>query len=138
VIRVLEVPVDAAIGYDEEPTTKPMRVAAIAAGYGDGYPRRLSGGRGQVLIRGRRAPVAGLVCMDQLMADVTDIPQCRRGDTATLLGDGISLQEMADWAGTNRNECMTILSQRPVRRYWQGGRIVLEEDELMNLTEVKN
>ena len=123
------------IGYDETPTDKPMRVATIAAGYGDGYPRCLSNGRGQILIRGRRAPVIGLVCMDQLMADVSDIPDCQAGDTATLLGGGISYAEMADWAQTTRNECLTILSGRPVRVYHEHGRIVTVLDSMLNSRE---
>ena len=136
VIRVHEVPAGETIGYDETPTQRPVRIAAVAAGYGDGYPRRLSSGRGQILIRGKRAPVAGLVCMDQLMADVTDIPECQAGDTATLLGGGIAYSDAAAWAETNRNECLTILSQRPVRRYWRDGRIVREEDLLSMPAEV--
>ena len=107
---------------DLETADHPIRVATLCAGYGDGYPRHLSNGRGQVLIRGRRARVVGLVCMDQMMVDVTDIPECRSGDTAVLLGGGIGYQEMADWAGTNRNECLTILSRRPLRVYHEQGK----------------
>ena len=121
------------VGYsDDGQVTRPMRVATLCAGYGDGYPRCLSGGRGQVLIRGRRAPIVGLVCMDQMMADVTAIPDCAPGDTATLLGGGIPYAEYADWCGTNRNECISILSARPVRLYHQGGRIIAAEDRLLN------
>ena len=121
------------IGYsDDGQVTQPMRVATLCAGYGDGYPRCLSGGRGQVLIRGRRAPIVGVICMDQMMADVTGIPDCAAGDTATLLGGGISYAEYAGWCGTNRNECITILSARPVRLYHQGGRLIASEDRLMN------
>ena len=117
VTRVAEVPAGEAIGYDEALTDRPVRVATIQAGYGDGYPRCLSHGRGQILIRGKRAPVIGLVCMDQLMADVTDIPDCTAGDTAALLGGGIGYGEYADRAETNRNECLARLTRRPVRVY---------------------
>ena len=131
VARVHQVPAGEVVGYDESGgTERPIRVATLCAGYGDGYPRCLSGGRGQALIRGRRAPVIGLVCMDQMMVDVTDIPEARAGDTATLLGGGIPYQEYADWAQTNRNECLTILSRRPVRLYRQGGAVVRVADEL--------
>ncbi|MBQ9325794.1 MAG: alanine racemase [Clostridia bacterium] len=123
VAQVRDVPAGEAVGYgDEDVSDHPMRVATLCAGYGDGYPRRLSNGRGHVLIRGRRARVVGLVCMDQMMVDVTDIPDCCAGDTAVLLGGGISYAEMADWAGTNRNECLTILSARPVRVYHEAGK----------------
>ena len=135
VSAVHDVPAGEVIGYAEEPTERPMRVATVCAGYGDGYPRRLSGGRGQVLIRGQRAPVVGLICMDQLMCDVSAIPDCSPGDTATLLGGGIPCAEMAEWAQTNRNECLTILSRRPVRVYRQGGRVVSVTDELLGIRE---
>ena len=121
------------VGYDEAIVReRPMRVATVCAGYGDGYPRRLSNGAGKVAVRGKRAPVVGLVCMDQLMADVTDIPDCRAGDEVTLLGGDIPVAEAADWAHTNRNECLTILSRRPVRVYRQGGRVIETRDDLLD------
>ena len=131
VAQLHDVPAGEVIGYDESgATTRPMRVATVCAGYGDGYPRCLSG-KGEVLIRGQRAPVLGLVCMDQLMVDVSRIPGCAAGDTATLLGGGIPCAEYAAWAQTNRNECLSILSRRPVRRYFQGGRLTGEWDQLL-------
>ncbi|MBR5344503.1 MAG: alanine racemase [Clostridia bacterium] len=130
VTRVSQVPTGEAIGYDEALTETPVRVATIQAGYGDGYPRCLSHGRGQVLIRGKRAPVIGLICMDQMMVDVTNIPDCTAGDTATLLGGGIGYGEIADWAHTNRNECLTLLSRRPVRVYHEAGKPDLLWDSL--------
>ena len=72
------------LGYDEaHPLERDMRVATLSAGYADGYPRVNS--VGEVWLRGRRAPIAGLLCMDQMMVDVTDIPggqARRRGDAA--------------------------------------------------------
>ncbi len=135
VTAVREIPAGEVVGYDDAVTDRPVRVATIAAGYGDGYPRHLSHGRGQVCIRGRRAPVIGLVCMDQMMADVSGIPDCAPGDTATLLGDGIPYGEIADWAQTNRNECLTILSRRPVRVYHRGGGIVTVTNGLLGTRE---
>ena len=132
VARVHDAPAGEFIGYDEDaPAARPMRVATLCAGYGDGYQRHNSY-RAEVLIRGKRAPVIGLLCMDQLMVDVTGIPDCAPGDVATLLGDGITLNEAAGWAGTNRNECLTLLSRRPVRVYHQDGRIVTVIDEMLN------
>ena len=64
---------------------RPMRVATVPVGYGDGYPRGLSG-KGRILVRGRKAPVIGRICMDQFMVDVTDIPNARQGDWVTLVG----------------------------------------------------
>lgn len=75
------------------------RIATVPAGYGDGYPRSLSG-KGYVLIRGRRAPILGRVCMDQMMVDVTGIPEAREGDICTLIGtDGaetITMEDLGD------------------------------------------
>ena len=63
----------------------PVRVATIPVGYADGYPRGLSN-KGWVLIRGKKARILGRVCMDQFMADVTDIPDVEPGDEVTLIG----------------------------------------------------
>ena len=82
-------------------------------------------------IRGKLAPVAGLVCMDQMMVDVTDIPQVREGDEAALLGGGISYEQYADWADTNRNEAITLMSRRPPRVYIQGGQVARVVDYLL-------
>ena len=120
------------VGYaDDAPLTRDSVIATLCAGYGDGYPRCLSNGTGQAVIRGLRAPVVGLVCMDQTMVDVTDIPDVRAGDEAVLLGGPISYDEYARWCRTNRNEAITILSRRPVRRYRMGGKVIREEDSLL-------
>ena len=78
-----------------------MRIATIPVGYGDGYPRSLSS-KGSVLIRGRRAPIVGRVCMDQFMVDVTDVP-AELLDEVTLLGkDGeeeITVDELGALSG---------------------------------------
>lgn len=72
-------------------TTEPTKVATIPVGYADGYSRGLSN-KGSVLIRGRRAPILGRVCMDQFMVDVTHIPEAEELDEVTLLGkDGEDL-----------------------------------------------
>ena len=119
------------IGYGEERMDHDARIATLCAGYGDGYPRRMSNGKGHVIIAGKRAPVVGLVCMDQMMVDVTNIPEAARGMEAVLLGGGITYQEYADWAETNRNECLAMLSRRPVRIYMEHGRAVSRNDELL-------
>ncbi len=84
-------------------TDRETRIATLCAGYADGVPRLLSG-KGSVLIRGKRAPILGRVCMDQMMVDVTDIPDAAAGDAATVIGrDGkseISVEEVAAHAGT--------------------------------------
>lgn len=119
------------VGYDDRANlTRPSRIATLCAGYGDGYPRCMGGVAG-VGIRGRLAPVVGLVCMDQMMADVTDIPDAAPGDEVTLLGGMIPFAQYADWANTNRNEAISILSKRPPRVYYRAGRIAFVDDELM-------
>ena len=99
---------------------KPMRVATIACGYGDGYHRAASG-KAQVLIHGQRARVLGRICMDQMMADVTDIPGVVPGDTVTLMGrDGdacITAEDIARWAGTISYEVLLAATGR-VPREW--------------------
>ena len=91
-------------------------LAALSIGYADGWPRSLSNGAGQVLIHGQAAPVAGLVCMDQLLVDVTDIDGVSPGDTATLIGrdgDGeLTAGQAARAAGTITNELLSRLGPR--------------------------
>ncbi len=106
---------------------KEMKVATIPVGYGDGYPRGLSG-VGQVLIRGRRAPVLGRVCMDQFMVDVTDIPEAREGDPVVLLGcdgtENISAEELGDLSGRFNYELVCDFGKRIPRVYTLGGEVV--------------
>ena len=122
VIHLQEVPAGVGVRYGatyvtERPVT---RIATVSAGYADGYPRALSS-RGNVLIRGRRAPILGRVCMDQMMVDVTDIPDVQIEDVVTLIGhDGdayISVEEVADPAGRFNDEMLCDISPRVTRRY---------------------
>jgi len=95
------------------------RIATLAIGYADGY-RRVLGNRAQVLIRGQRAPVVGVVTMDMTMVDVTDAP-CEVGDVATLIGadgdDGIDVAEIARLGELSPYEVLTGLRGRLPRRY---------------------
>ncbi len=94
------------------------RIATLTVGYADGYSRALSN-RGWVLLHGRRAPITGRVCMDQIMVDVTDIPETRMGDTAVLLGrDGeetLTADDMAALTGTIGYEIVCDISIRVPR-----------------------
>ncbi|MDR1736450.1 MAG: alanine racemase [Oscillospiraceae bacterium] len=95
------------------------RIAVICCGYADGYRRALSG-KGHVLLHGRRCAVVGKVCMDMLMADVTDVPEVTAGDTALLFGAGEnapSLDELANLAGTISYELLCAVSARVPRIY---------------------
>ena len=108
-------------------TTRDTRVATVAVGYADGYRRSLSG-RFYVLIRGRKAPILGRVCMDQMMVDVTDIPGAAAGDTVTLTGrDGkecITIEELAAAAGSFNYETVCGISRRVPRVYLKDGQCV--------------
>ncbi|MBE5806752.1 MAG: alanine racemase [Clostridiales bacterium] len=107
----------ARVGYDDDHfLSRDSVIATLSAGYADGVPRYKN--TGAVVIRGRRAPVRGLVCMDQMMVDVTDIPDVREGDAATLLGDSIDIEEYAAWGGMNHNEALARLGTR-VERVWR-------------------
>jgi alanine racemase len=97
-------------------------VAVLPIGYADGYSRRLSN-HGAVLIRGRRAPIAGLVCMDMTMVDVTDVPDAQIGDEAVLIGrqghEMIFADEVAEWTGTIPYEVLCAIGPRIPRYYTQ-------------------
>lgn len=103
-------------------TDKRMRIATVPVGYGDGYPRSLSG-KGDVLIRGRRAPILGRVCMDQFMVDVSDIPGVLEGDEVTLIGkDGaeeITMEELGAVSGRFNYELACDLGKRIPRVYYK-------------------
>ncbi len=104
------------------------RVATIPVGYGDGYPRSLSGGKGYVLLHGRKAPILGRVCMDQFMVDVTDIPEALSGDKVTLIGeDGgevLTAQQLGSLSGRFNYELVCDLGKRIPRVYYRDGQIV--------------
>lgn len=108
-------------------TSRPTMVATVPVGYADGYRRSLSG-KFYVLIHGKRAPILGRICMDQMMVDVTDIPEVRLDDRVTLVGrDGdeeITMEAIAAAADSFNYEFVCGISRRVPRIYCQGGREV--------------
>lgn len=101
-------------------TDRNTRVATVPVGYADGYPRSLSN-RGYVLIKGKKAPILGRVCMDQLMVDVTDIPEAEEYDEVVLLGNSggetITAEELGDLSGRFNYEFVCAISDRVPRKY---------------------
>ena len=106
-------------------TQKETRVATIPVGYADGYARSLSN-KGWVLIRGKKAPILGRVCMDQFMVDVTDIPEARELDEVILLGKSqdqqITMEELGELSGRFNYEFACCISKRVPRIYFKGGK----------------
>ena len=98
----------------------PAQIATVAIGYADGV-HRARANRGHVLVRGRRAPLVGMVSMDAITLDVTDVPGVETGDVATLIGrDGdqvITAEEVAEWSGTISYEVLTSIGPRVERRF---------------------
>jgi alanine racemase len=97
-----------------------MRVATVTTGYADGYPRALSN-VGKIIINGSRCPIVGRICMDMMMADVTDVPKVSAGDTAVLIGrsgdENITADHIASYADTISYEILTGISSRVKRVY---------------------
>lgn len=132
VVMVKDVKKGEGIGYNLTYVTKQVtKVATISIGYGDGYPRTLSS-KGYVLIRGKRAPILGKVCMDQMMVDVTGIEDVSVNDEVTLIGkDGeecISVEEIANLAGSFNYEFICGLGKRIPRNYYRGGKRIASKD----------
>jgi Alr-MurF fusion protein len=108
------------VGYGAKWVAKgPSVTATVRIGYADGYPRRLSNGKGKMLIKGQLAPVAGVVAMDMLMLDVTHIPDVAEGDEVIVFGENLPVQQLAEWAETIPYEILTGISQRVKRVYFQ-------------------
>ena len=121
VIFVKELPAGEGISYGRTYVThRPTKVATVAIGYADGYPRSLSS-KGYVLIRGHKAPILGRICMDQMMVDVTDIEDVQVEDIVTIVGrDGdefITVEELAELSGKFNYEFVCGISQRVERKY---------------------
>jgi len=109
------------LGYGRSFVAKePLRIATANVGYADGYPWRLSNGA-RAIIRGKPAPVVGRVSMDQLLIDVSSVPDVKLEDTVVLMGeDGaerVTAEDLAEWAGTIPYEILCGISKRVPRQY---------------------
>ena len=139
VVHVKTLPAGYGISYGATYVTpQERRIATIPVGYGDGYARGLSN-RGEVLIRGKRAPIVGRVCMDQFMVDVTDIPGVCVGDEVTLIGaDGeerITLEELGEKSGRFNYEFACDLGKRIPRVFCKNGKRIASWTQFDGLTD---
>lgn len=112
-------------------TDRPMKIATIPVGYGDGYPRSLSN-KGYVLIHGQRAPILGRVCMDQFMVDVSQIENVNVYDKVTLVGyngnEHLPVEVLSDLSGRFNYEFVCDLGKRIPREYLRHGEVVEQKD----------
>lgn len=124
IVRLKDLPPGHAIGYGATfYTRRPSRIATLPVGYADGYNRLLSN-RGEVIVRGQRAPIVGRVSMDLVTIDVTDVSGAAVGDEVTLLGDGIDVEELAEKLGTISYEVFCSVGARVPRVYLDGADII--------------
>jgi alanine racemase len=113
VLQVRRIDSGESVGYAASFRAKrPSMLATVALGYADGIPRSLSN-QGFAALGGGRAPIVGRVSMDMLVLDVTELPDVRPGDEAELLGEAVTLSEVAQAAGTNAYEILTRLRRAP-------------------------
>lgn len=118
ILSIKTVPAGSTIGYGRHTTLAgPRQIAVIPIGYADGFDRRFSNYGGEVLVRGKRCPVVGNVCMDQAMIDITGT-DAQVGDYAIVFGDQLPIQELADKLNTITYEVLTSISRRVQRVYF--------------------
>lgn len=107
------------------------RIATVPLGYADGYPRSLSS-KGYVLVHGKKAPILGRICMDQMMIDITDIPEADYLSSVTLIGSEasmeITVEELGDISGEFNYEFICGLGKRIPRNYVRDGEVVEQVD----------
>jgi len=125
---------DAGISYGLTETVKSGSIiATVPVGYADGYPRSLSS-KADVLIKGKRAKIKGRVCMDQLMVDISHIPEAKVGDEVVLIGrskaEEVTVDELADIGNTISYELLCMIGRRVPRVYINEGKEVFVTDYL--------
>lgn len=119
ILQIRNVPAGDTVGYSRRgKVTRDSRIAIIPIGYADGFDRHFSCGAGEVLIRGRRCPVVGNICMDACMIDVTGT-DAREGDPVIIFGEELPVSELSDKLGTIPYEIFTSISPRVKRVYFR-------------------
>jgi len=124
IVLIRDLPKGASVSYGRTYITpKKSKVAVLPIGYGDGYSRHFSN-RGKVLIRGRKVPIVGRICMDQTMVDVSELREAKVGDEIVIIGsqdqEKITMEEVAQSIGTIPNEITCMLGKRVPRIYLNG------------------
>ena len=114
---VNHLPAGHGVSYGRTILQRDTKAAVIGLGYGDGYPRSLSGKDTRILINGRSCPLLGRVTMDQIIVDVTDLTSCQPGDEAELFGPNLLVSDLARKAGTIPWEILTQITPRVTRVY---------------------
>ncbi len=102
--------------------TEPMTIATVPIGYADGYIRNIAQ-RGYMMVNGKKAKILGRICMDQCMIDVTHAGEVRDGDVVTVMGQGVSADDIADFTGTISYETVCLVGKRVPRVYLRGGEV---------------
>lgn len=120
IIAIREWPAGTTIGYNRKGVlTRNSLIATVPVGYADGLDRHLGCGRLKVLVNGHRCPTVGKICMDVMMIDVTDLPDCNVGDKVEIFGNNVTADELADTLGTIPYEILTSVSTRVKRIYYR-------------------
>ena len=122
---IKEIPAGSYVSYGRTwKAGKPVRTATVTCGYGDGY-HRCAAPKAYVLIRGKKAKILGRICMDQMIADITDIPEAKTGDEVVLIGksgeEQITAEDLAKWSGTISYEILLSAGSRVEREIVHSG-----------------
>lgn len=117
--QIKNIPANETIGYSRKCiATRDIQIATVPIGYADGLSRKLSGGNGKMIVKGKPAPIVGNVCMDMCMIDITDI-HANENDEVIVFGDSYPITQIAKDVGTIPYEILTNVSRRVKRIYYQ-------------------
>ncbi len=120
IAQIKEISAGETVGYNRRGVAdRPMKIGTLRVGYADGYPRNLGNGIGKVWYKGKLVPTIGSISMDMTMIDLSEIPNAREGDEVVLFGNGLSVADLAKWAGTIAYDILAGISQRVKRVYFE-------------------
>lgn len=120
IAQIKEISAGETVGYNRRGVAdQSMKIGTLRLGYADGYPRNLGNGVGKVWFKGKMVPTIGSISMDMTMIDLSEIPDAREGDEVVLFGNGLSVADLAKWAGTIAYDILAGISQRVKRVYFE-------------------